>query len=289
MPLSWTDTPDLDQLKALVAALNAADGRPEVADGELPGEYAGGHHLELLDDDGTLVGYAHVTDNGDAYGNAVVELVVHPEHRRAGHGTELASAVMAHLDGPARFWSHGDHPAAAALATRFSLRKVRELLRMRADLQDWAEPSWPDGIHVRTFRPGADEAAVVAVNARAFDWHPEQGRMSVSDVEATEREDWFDPEGFFVAVNDQDKPVGFHWTKIHPDGLGEVYVVGVDPAAQGGGLGRALTAVGLRHLRSAEVPAVILYVESDNKAALRLYRNLGFIEESVGVQYATVG
>jgi mycothiol synthase len=288
MPPSWTDTPDLDQLKALVAALKAADGRPDVADGELPGEYQDGSHLQLFVDH-ELVGYAHLADEADAYGNAIVELVVHPEHRRAGHGTELASAVLDHLQGPARFWSHGDHPAAAALATRFALRKVRELLRMRAEVQDWPEPRWPDGVHVRTFRPGADEAGMVAVNARAFDWHPEQGRLSVSEVQDTEREDWFDPEGFFLAVNTDDEVVGFHWTKIHPDGVGEVYVVGVDPAAQGGGLGRALTAVGLRHLRKAGVPAVILYVESDNKAALRLYRELGFVEESVGVQYATAG
>lgn len=288
MSLRWTESPDLDQLKALVAALQAVDGGPEAADGELPGEYQGGHHLELRDDD-KLVGYAHVTEDGDAFGNAIVELVVHPDHRRAGHGTELASAVIERLEGPARFWSHHDHPGAAALATRFSLRKVRELLRMRAEIQDWPQPRWPDGIHVRTFRPGADEADLVAVNARAFDWHPEQGRLSVSEVEATEREDWFDPEGFFLAVTDQDKPVGFHWTKIHPDGVGEVYVVGVDPAAQGGGLGRALTAVGLRHLRAAGVPAVILYVESDNKAAVRLYRGLGFARESAGVQYATAG
>ncbi|TDQ05437.1 mycothiol synthase [Labedaea rhizosphaerae] len=288
MSLRWTDSPDPDRLGALLAAVRAADGQPDGTGTELLREYQGGEHLELLAGD-TLVGYAHVAPDGDAFGNAVVELLVHPEHRRAGHGGELVSAVLEHIDGPARFWSHANHPAAAALATRFGLRKVRELLKMRAEVQDWPEPKWPEGVHVRTFRPGADEAGMVAVNARAFDWHPEQGRLTVSDVVATEREAWFDPEGFFLAVDDQDEPVGFHWTKIHPDGVGEVYVVGVDPAAQGGGLGRALTAVGLRHLRAAGAPAVILYVESDNKAALRLYRALGFVEESVGVQYATSG
>jgi mycothiol synthase len=288
MALRWTDSPDPDRLGALLAAARAADGHPEGTGTELLHEYQGGESLELVVDD-ILAGYAHVAPDGDAFGNAVVELLVHPEHRRAGHGGELVSAVLDHFGGPARFWSHANHPGAAALATRFGLRKVRELLKMRADVQDWPEPKWPEGVRVRTFRPGADEAGMVAVNARAFDWHPEQGRLTVSDVVATEREDWFDPEGFFLAVDEKDEPVGFHWTKIHPDGVGEVYVVGVDPAAQGGGLGRALTAVGLRHLRAAGVPAVILYVESDNKAALRLYRALGFVEESVGVQYATSG
>ena len=247
--------------------------------------------LELLQDDQVL-GYADLTPDGDALGNTVVELVVDPGHRGAGHGRALVAEVLDHVDGPKRFWSHEDHPAAAALAKEFGLKRVRELVRMRAEAQDWPEPVWPDGVHVRTFRPGADEAAMVAVNARAFDWHPEQGRLTVAEVVATEREGWFDADGFFLAVTADDTNetvVGFHWTKIHPDGVGEVYVVGVDPAAQGGGLGRALTAVGLRHLRAAGVPAVILYVESDNAAALRLYDRLGFTQESVGVQYATDG
>jgi len=39
---------------------------------------------------------------------------------------------------------------------------------------------------------------------------------------------------------------GFHWTKIHTSAdagepTGEVYVVGVHPAEQGSGLGKALT------------------------------------------------
>ena len=42
--------------------------------------------------------------------------------------------------------------------------------------------------------------------------------------------------------------LGFHWTKVHSADLGEVYVVGVDPAAQGRGLGATLTLVGLHHL-----------------------------------------
>jgi mycothiol synthase len=67
--------------------------------------------------------------------------------------------------------------------------------------------------------------------------------------------------------------------------VGEVYVLGVDPAAQGGGLGRALTLVGLRHLRDRGVRGVLLYVEADNPAAIRLYTSLGFTRAAIDVMY----
>jgi mycothiol synthase len=89
--------------------------------------------------------------------------------------------------------------------------------------------------------------------------------------------------------------LGFHWTKVHSPTLGEVYVVGVDPAAQGRGLGAALTSAGLHHLAdrlSAEGPGsggnpeVMLYVEADNSAAVKTYRRLGFEVVNTDVAYA---
>jgi mycothiol synthase len=63
----------------------------------------------------------------------------------------------------------------------------------------------------------------------------------------------------------------------------------VDPAAQGRGLGRVLTAVGLDHLRqrlgSEDQATVILYAESDNVAAIKTYESLGFRRSSVDTAY----
>src|SRR3712207_7276788 len=43
------------------------------------------------------------------------------------------------------------------------------------------------------------EEAWLRVNARAFDWHPEQGRMTAADLALREAEEWFDPAGFLMA------------------------------------------------------------------------------------------
>ena len=73
-------------------------------------------------------------------------------------------------------------------------------------------------------------------------------------------------------------------------GVGEVYVLGVDPSAQGRGLGALLTSVGIaflaRRMAGAAEPTVLLYVESDNTAALRTYQRLGFTQHSVDTAYA---
>ncbi len=216
-----------------------------------------------------------------AAGLAPVELVVDPGHRRQGHGAGLLTRLLA--AGEREFWAHGDLPAAQALAAAKHLRVARTLLVLRREMAAASvDETTPEGITIRTFEPG-DVDAIVRVNARAFAAHPEQGSMDRADFERRASSDWFDPTGVFVAVRDG-SVVGFHWTKV-VDGVGEVYVVGVDPEEQGSGLGTALTVRGLRHLHELGITTVDLYVEGDNDAALAVYRRLGFAEHARDVLY----
>ncbi|KAA9161124.1 mycothiol synthase [Amycolatopsis acidicola] len=291
------DEPTTGEVRGLLLAAREVDGRPEVGqDGPLPGEFSGGLHL-LAHADGELAGYAHLDTGGDAFGNQVAELIVHPGHRRRGVGTRLVAELLEKVgaQGKLRVWAHGDHPAAARIAEHQGFARARELLVLHVEAADadWPEPVLPEGVSLRTFVPGQDEQAVVDVNARAFDWHPEQGQLTVAELADTEPADWFDAAGFFLAERDG-RLLGFHWTKIHPadpgqfrgEPVGEVYVVGVDPAAQGGGLGKALTLAGLRYLRDQGLGQVILYVEGDNAPAIAVYTKLGFTRYAVDVQYA---
>ena len=65
-----------------------------------------------------------------------------------------------------------------------------------------------------------------------------------------------------------------------------MYVVGVVPQAQGRGLGRLLTVLGIRHLQRQGVDAVMLYVDAENTPAVNLYRALGFTRWDTDVMYA---
>jgi mycothiol synthase len=246
--------------------------------------------LLLREPGGAPAGFAHV-DFSDAAEGPSGELVVHPAHRRRGHGRALVRAALAESGGRLRLWAHGGLPAAERLAASAGFEKVRTLLRLRRPL---AEPLpaavVPSGVRIETFRPGVDERAWLDVNARAFAHHPEQGGWTMDDLLLREREPWFDPAGFFLARRG-DRLAGFHWTKVHPaDGtggepVGEVYVVGVDPAEQGTGLGRALTLTGLAHLRARGLPSVMLYVDGGNAPAIRLYESLGFTLWDSDVMY----
>jgi mycothiol synthase len=251
-------------------------------------DVAAGTHVLALTPSDRLAGYAHL----DATGTA--ELAVEPGDRRQGYGRALVHAleqVAADRPEPSTLsiWSHGDLPAARALARSARYQPVRTLLQLRLAMTGRPVPEvhWPEGVSVRSFVPGQDDAAWLALNARAFAHHPEQGRMTQADLDARTAEPWFDPTGFLLAEKDG-ALAGFHWTKVHSDGpvpLGEVYVVGVDPDRHGGGLGTALTAAGLNLLYDRGLRTVLLYVEADNAPALAVYRRLGFGPYATDVMY----
>jgi mycothiol synthase len=200
-----------------------------------------------------------------------LSVVVEPDGRGRGTGRALLEEALP-ASGLVRAWSHGDHPAAAALARSHGFERFRELWVMRRDMSASLPPY--DASRVRSYRPeDADE--VVRVNAAAFAHHPEQGSMDAANLAERMAEPWFDPAGLLVAP-DGDRLLGFHWTKQHSPELGEVYVVGIDPGAQGQGLGKLLTLAGLHHLAGLGVAEVLLYVESDNAPAIAVYSGLGF-------------
>ncbi|GAA1006659.1 mycothiol synthase [Streptomyces thermogriseus] len=284
---------EVDAVLELLAAAARHDGQQAVSEqGRLQlrgGARPGVSHL-LLRAGGKLVGYAQLEDT-DPVEAPAAELVVHPAHRGRGHGRALGTALLAASGKRLRVWAHGGHSAARHLAQVLGLTLFRELRQMRRPLKDLElpEPVLPEGVRVRTFVPGQDDADWLAVNAEAFAHHPEQGSLTQRDLDDRKAEPWFDPQGFFLAERESDgRLIGFHWTKVHQEEqLGEVYVLGVRPGSQGGGLGKALTLIGLRHLAAQGLPTAMLYVDADNKAAVSVYERLGFTTYETDLMYRT--
>ncbi|HEX6578799.1 MAG TPA: mycothiol synthase [Jiangellaceae bacterium] len=276
------DDGTVDAVAALIAAAAGADGVAPISEQGVLRLRANGRMLHLVArDDTMLTGYAQLDLD-----NSAAELVVHPARRRRGVGRDIVDRLRGEIHGAQlRVWAHGDLPAAAALAAATGFTRVRSLWKMARPLSG-ALPvaKIPDGVVIDTFAPGADDAEWLNLNARVFAEHPEQGRWTASDLRQRSSQHWFDPGGFFVARRGP-RMIGFHWTKVEDDTTGEVYVVGTDPAEQGIGLGRALTLVGLHHLRAAGLEQVVLYVDEDNQAAVHLYTTLGFARVAVDVMY----
>lgn len=310
---------ELDEITEVLALTHAAGD----ADGAYPlsehvvlhlrygGDAPATHLMARID--GRLVGYAHV-DPTDVVEGPSAELCVHPLHRRRGLGRALVVAAIAAAEkhdpqGRLRLWAHGDHPSANALALSLGFARSRVLWQMRRSLFAPVDaPRLPEGVVLRPFRPGIDDDAWLALNARAFAHLPDQASWTARDLHIRLNEAWFDAAGFLVAERLSDAAMlGFHWTKVHGghrwegqepghntdpahaspthahDPIGEVYVLGVDPAAQGTGLGTALTLAGLRYLRSRDLDQVMLYVDETNQSAIHLYQRLGFARWSTDV------
>jgi len=250
--------------------------------------------------DGELAGYAHL-DPTDPIAGPAAELAIHPNQRGQGLGRQLLTALeQASPDGRLRLWAHGAHAGAQGLASQAGYSRTRALWQMRKSLLAQLPPvEIPEGLAFRQFVPGQDETAWTAVNNAAFAEHPEQGGWSEDDIRLREKEPWFDPAGFLLAVRAPDgadeQLIGFHWTKIHGSAehaashahepIGEVYVLGVHPSARGLHLGPALTVAGLRYLRSRGLRQVMLYVDESNTAAIAIYSKLGFTRWDTDVSY----
>ncbi len=222
---------------------------------------------------GDIVGYAQSSQANDGVSVGCV----------AGDDAPLAAALLEHLvaaiptDRSITWWATDlDH----ALAARLGLDPDRRLLHMRVPLPVAATTD----VDVRPFRPGADDATWLAVNNAAFAWHGEQGGWTLATLQQRQQEPWFDPAGFLIHER-EGRMAAFCWTKMHPDAVGEIYVIAVHPDFHGLGLGKALTVAGLHSLHRAGATTAMLFVDADNTAAVGLYHHLGFVVDSAKQAY----
>ncbi|HEV8297922.1 MAG TPA: mycothiol synthase [Acidimicrobiales bacterium] len=203
----------------------------------------------------------------------------------AMHAADAVAQAEAMGGGELTLWVERVDDTLDAAAHAAGFHPWRDLLQLRCPL-----PAAPSDLPVRAFTED-DAEAFLAVNNRAFAWHPEQGGMTLDDLRSSMAEPWFDPAGFLLHERDG-RLAGFCWTKIHAADpaiddppMGEIYVIAVDPDFHGHGIGGPLTLAGLGWLASKGLGTGMLYVESDNQSAVRTYERIGFTVHHVDRAY----
>ena len=283
----------------LIKAATDLDGVPPIAEHVLLHLRHGGDksdsHLVIEKDD-QVIAYAHL-DKTDLVAGPIVEAVVHPKYRGQGFGTALLNEAIKICGDKTRIWSHGDLAQAQSIAASLKLERLWANLQMSKQLLETVEIT--SKYLIRNFLPGIDDQAFLEINNKVFVDHPDQGGWSKSDLEVRVNEEWFDEKGFFVC-EDKGKLIGFCWTKIHGahthshegnetdhghEAIGEIYVLAVDPAYKGQGIGKNLTTTGLNYLKYQGLSSAMLYVGVENTPALNLYTSLGFSEFGSDVMY----
>lgn len=242
---------------------------------------------------------------------AELDLAVRPAARGRGVGRAAFAILLDRLREEApgaelRAWVHGRQPAAEHLLRGAGFEPARTLYRLALDPTLLPAPGapapLPKGFAAVTFDPAdtAQAEAWVRVNAAAFAAHPEQGAVTLDDFLALTREPWFSADDLIFAVDpgaggaaEADVPAtgaavaGFSWIKTVRNGRRtecELYVIGVDPAYAGRGLGGALLGATLARMAEHHPERVTLYVDGDNPA-MRLYERAGFAVDTVSTQW----
>ncbi|HEY6319793.1 MAG TPA: mycothiol synthase [Acidimicrobiia bacterium] len=294
---------DVDTLRRIASAAERAAGHVLLGDSVWRDVAAPSPDSAIiLAQDGEVpLGILHLdATEGDASRGDRLAVAILPD---APFEETLHDLVAAALDdrrrrggGPVELWFFGADRRTDDVAAGLGLEPARELWQLRIGLPVREAAEWPAGLTVRPFEPGRDDDAWLTVNNRAFVADPDQGGWDRAVLGEREHEPWFDPEGFLLAFDDQGL-AGFCWTKVHlasppiePLALGEIYVIGVDPDRQRTGLGRALVVAGLTNLHERHhVFRGMLHVDRANRAAVALYRSIGFALARVDRAYRWEG
>jgi mycothiol synthase len=267
---------EVERVLAIAAEAAAADGVEHLDEAA---------RLELAHRPETVTGV--VNENGFAVvTGGTLALVVRPSAR----GRERAHALLARVREfePRSAWSHGDHPAAAALADSAGWVRDRDVVRMARppaalpDVRQGADASSLTDVRkveMRGFTPG-DEADILRVNAAAFAHHPEQGAMTAAGLAERMAEPWFNPDDLLVCWAGE-RLAGFNWIKRVSGCPDEIYLFAVDPEFHGRHVGSALLRAGMATMADAQV-----YTDADNARARRLYERAGFEVAEVHAHYA---
>ena len=202
----------------------------------------------------------------DVHGNPSPEMIEWGESRAREKGSRLLSGG----------WISNE--ALLPELERHGFQPIRHSHRMRIDLSSPApEPIWPEGIELRTFRPG-DERGFYETHQETFQdsWEPIEESYDEWAHWALEPSVLV-PDLWFLA-RAGDEPVGLAICNPSPGApeLGRVQVLGVRRPWRKRGVGRALLLHAFAEFRRRGLKGAVLGVDAESfTRANRLYENAG--------------
>lgn len=224
--------------------------------------------------------YAHARIDGTSHPEVTIEIasVTQDQRTYVQAVAQLLDAIAPLQPARVQLWQHRLNPIPLDRLGFYEERRLTHRQRPSEGLPP--VPPLPTGITVRTFEDD-DLDAFVKVNNAAFTHHPDQGGWNVETARQRLSQPWVRRDAIYLAFDTTtNQLLGFHWTKAHqdPDGtaMGEVYVIGIDPSAQGRGLGRLLLMHGLHALKANGAQALDLWVDEADLPAVALYESLDF-------------
>jgi mycothiol synthase len=232
--------------------------------------------MRVAERGGELVGYLDVSKREETY-NADVRTA----DREAADVliTEAERHARSKAGSAVRGWAQGGDPMLTEAFSAAGWQLIRHAFQMRIELSDaLPEPSWPNGLSLRTFQPGEEER-VHEANMDAFADHWDFHRQPIDEWRAyTVDHHGFDPSLWWL-VEDGDEIAGFTLNSWYFSGdpqFGWVGILGVRPPWRRRGLATALLQHSFRDFRARGATKVGLGVDAENTTgAVRLYERAG--------------
>jgi mycothiol synthase len=231
--------------------------------------------IRVAQQEGGLCGYADGLRPNEESPLSVYLCALDPDAARA-----LLAAAEEHAGGGlVHVFVQGEDSSVARVLEEGGYAPARHSFRMLIELDgELPEPAWPDGIAVRTFRPGEERRMYEANNAAfADEWYfapfPFDEWLEVQAGRPSH-----DPSLWWVAEAG-DELAGFSrnsWAFSGDPEHGWVNSLGVLPPYRRRGLGEALLRHSFRDFRERGATQVSLGVDSQNETgAVRLYERVG--------------
>ena len=234
---------------------------------------------------GVIIGYINVLPEL-GIGRVILEYGASPSYQSEAVFKELFDCAMKRAKEIGAKVAHVSIPATdlagAELLSNLGFEVIRRFHELRMDVSDVnLEAVEQSGTAYRHLDAGENELLAWIENRCFMDtWGFNPNTAEYIGWELSARGDC--PDDVILALS-EGKPIGYCWTEAEcgrdsstGKSKGRIYMLGVDTDYRVKGLGKKLLRAGLLHLKNKGRELIDITVDSQNIAAVTLYRSLGF-------------